>query len=222
MESFVASVRADLSGVELNAGSLVRVGVSLAARVNTMIHLSEDEKKELIVKSLMVVVEEKKVAAMARTNGSTETVIEFTVLEATVKMAIPAAIEAAISAARGGLNLKKFIPPRVWSCFSSAAAIALKDATALREELKAFVPQPPSATVAAPAEVVLSEVVVVEPEVVVVEPEVVVVEPEVVVVVPEVLTAVPEDAVVEAAVAEPAAEPAAVEPPVSEESTQKS
>jgi hypothetical protein len=215
MESFVASVRADLSGVELNVGSLVRVGVSLAARVNTIIHLSGEEKKELIVKSLMVILEEKKVAAMARTNGSTETVIEFTVLEATVKMAIPAAIEAAISAARGGLNLKKFIPPRVWSCFSSAAAIALKDATALREELKAFVPQPPAApsapvaaTVAAPAEVVLSEVVVVEPEVVVV--------------VPEVLTAVPEDAVVEAAVAEAAAEPAAVQPPVSEESTQKS
>jgi hypothetical protein len=178
-----------------------------------MIHLSEEEKKELIVKSLMVVVEEKKVAAMERTNGSTETVIEFTVLEATVKMAIPAAIEAAISAARGGLNLKKFIPPRVWSCFSSAAAIALKDATALREELKAFVPQPPAAPVApsAPAEVVLSEVVAVVPEVVVVVPEVVAVVPEVVVVVPEVVL----DA--EPAVAEPA-----VEPPVSEESTQKS
>ena len=160
MNSFIELARQDLSGVELSAASLVREGIALAVRVNTFVGLKGVEKKELIVKTLLNILEEKKSSALKaldlkepgaeRDSQVVSIELQYSLLETTVKEAVPVAIDAAVAAARGGLKLKKITAPRFLSCLICGFQkifSAIQESEKIRGEMKIAASQVPEGLV---------------------------------------------------------------------------
>lgn len=102
--------------------ALIRVGGSLAGRVNALQNLSGGEKLKLVQQILRRVLEEaesKETAVTGLTKEQIEAVKErFARVKAAVEDVLPASLELAVQASRGKLNLKK-IKPSVWVKFCS-------------------------------------------------------------------------------------------------------
>lgn len=143
MDTLIAQVKQDLSGSEVSTSSLVRVGIALAVRVNKFAGLKGAEKQELVLKAILMVLEEKKAVALklAAEQGLPTKSIEdrYSLLLSVTKEAVPVAIDSAVAAARGSLNLKKVVPPRIlkwFVCGLDKILYGMQQAEQLREELK--------------------------------------------------------------------------------------
>ena len=113
-----------------DAGVLISVGVKLAARVNGLQGLSGSAKRDLVVLVLSQTLEK-----MKKDGSLTEE--QFAQLHSVAREAVPAAIEAALDAARGKLNLRKVKPSvllRYCSCFASRAISVLSSVGVISAE----------------------------------------------------------------------------------------
>lgn len=125
----------------VDSGAVISVGVKLAARVNALKGLSGLEKRDLVVAVLIRALEKMKAEELkkAAEESSLVTSIEarYTQLVMVVRDVLPAAVDAAIDAARGKLNLKKIKPSvllRYCSCFAATAVSVLSSAGVISGE----------------------------------------------------------------------------------------
>ncbi len=113
-----------------DVGVLISVGVKLAARVNALQGLSGSAKRDLVVLVL--------VQALDKLKADGSLTVELCAqLQALAREAVPAAVEAALDAARGKLNLRKVKPSvllRYCSCFASTAVSVLSSAGVISAE----------------------------------------------------------------------------------------
>lgn len=142
IDGLVAEVTPLLKAVgAVDSGALVSVGVKLAARVNALKDLSGAQKRDLVVVVLIRALGILKAEELSKAAGECSQVesieARYSKLESVVREAVPAAIEAAIDAARGKLNLKKMKPSvllRYCSCFASQAVAVLSSAGVISAE----------------------------------------------------------------------------------------
>ena len=124
-----------------DTASLIRVGGSLAVKVNTLQNLSGQEKLKLICQILKTVLEdvEKKEKTEAGKTGEEKSAIteQFARLRSAVDDVVPASLDLAISAARGKLDLKK-VKMSVWvkyfSCCARSVVTALVSGNVISKE----------------------------------------------------------------------------------------
>jgi hypothetical protein len=122
------------------SASLIRVGGVLAAKINSIQNLSGTEKLKLVQRILLQVLAEAENKEIAEPGLSTEEIQKihdrYDVLEAVIADALPASLELAIKAARGGLDLKK-IKPSQWvklcSCFATTVVHQLASMNLISE-----------------------------------------------------------------------------------------
>lgn len=122
------------------SSSLIRVGGVLAAKINSIENLSGTEKLKLVQRVLLQVLAEAENKEIAEPGLSTEEIQKihdrYDVLENVIADALPASLELAIKAARGGLDLKK-IKPSQWvkfcSCFATAVVHQLASMNLISE-----------------------------------------------------------------------------------------
>jgi len=122
------------------SASLIRVGGVLAAKINSIQNLSGTEKLKLVQRVLLQVLAEAENKEIAEPGLSTEEIQKihdrYDVLENVIADALPASLELAIKAARGGLDLKK-IKPSQWvkfcSCFATAVVHQLASMNLISE-----------------------------------------------------------------------------------------
>lgn len=108
----------DLQGVKLfDVSSLLTTGTALAAQANKLQGLSGQQKKALVLAAMEEVVKQ---AEQSETEPSTpEIKARFEALRAALKEALPTALDIAVAAARGQLDLRKIEPSvlvRLFSC----------------------------------------------------------------------------------------------------------
>lgn len=108
------------------ASSLIRVGGILASKINGIQNISGPEKLKLVQRILLQLLAETENKEIAEPELSKEAIQaihdRYDTLEAVVADAVPASLELAIKAARGGLDLKK-VKLSTWvkmcSCFAT-------------------------------------------------------------------------------------------------------
>lgn len=132
LEGLASEVRVLLSSGGVDSGVLISVGVKLAVRVNALKGLSGVQKRDLVVKVLSRALENMKAEELKKASeeSSQVTSIEarYNQLQSVARDAVPAAIDAAIDASRGKLNLKKIKPSvllKYCSCFAATAISVL-------------------------------------------------------------------------------------------------
>jgi len=124
---------------EWNVAEVIRIGGLLAAKVNTIKELSGKEKGKLVADALKAALNElEKNEAVGLTEENLKALkARFDQLKAAVDDVLPASLELAISAARGGLDLKK-VKPSFWihlgSCCAKAAMSVLVKEKVITEE----------------------------------------------------------------------------------------
>jgi hypothetical protein len=124
---------------EWNVAEVIRIGGVLAAKVNAIKELSGKEKGKLVADALKVALDElEKNEAVGLTEENLKALkARFDQLKAAVDDVLPASLELAISAARGGLDLKK-VKPSFWvhlgSCCAKAAVSVLVKEKLISEE----------------------------------------------------------------------------------------
>jgi hypothetical protein len=124
---------------EWNVAEVIRIGGLLAAKVNTIKELSGKEKGKLVADALKAALDElEKNEAVGLTEENLKALkARFGQLKAAVDDVLPASLELAISAARGGLDLKK-VKPSFWihlgSCCAKAAVSVLVKEKVISEE----------------------------------------------------------------------------------------
>lgn len=123
----------------VDAGALVSAGVKLAVHVNALNQLNGVQKRDLVVAVLLAALEkvEKKERESKSPEESTAIAKKYDHLEQVVRSAVPSAIDAAIDASRGKLNLKKVRPSvllRFCLCFSKKAVAVLNDVGVISDE----------------------------------------------------------------------------------------
>jgi hypothetical protein len=124
---------------EWNVAEVIRIGGLLAAKVNTIKELSGKEKGKLVADALKAALNElEKNEAVGLTEENLKALkARFDQLKAAVDDVLPASLELAISAARGGLDLKK-VKPSFWihlgSCCAKAAVSVLVKEKVISEE----------------------------------------------------------------------------------------
>ena len=124
---------------EWNVAEVIRIGGLLAAKVNTIKELSGKEKGKLVADALKAAFDElEKNEAVGLTEENLKALkARFDQLKAAVDDVLPASLELAISAARGGLDLKK-VKPSFWihlgSCCAKAAVSVLVKEKLISEE----------------------------------------------------------------------------------------
>ncbi len=110
------------------SATLIRVGGILAGKINGIQNLSGPEKLKLVQRILLQLLAETETQEIAEPGLSKEDIQaihdRYDTLEAVVADAIPASLELAIKAARGGLDLKK-IKPSVWVQMCSCVGVAV-------------------------------------------------------------------------------------------------
>jgi hypothetical protein len=122
------------------SSSLVRVGGILAGKVNGIQNLSGGEKLKLVQRILLQLLGEAENKEIAEPGLTTEEIQKihdrYDVLETTVADVLPASLELAIQAARGGLDLKK-VKPSTWvklcSCFATTVVHQLASMNLISE-----------------------------------------------------------------------------------------
>ncbi len=122
------------------SSSLIRVGGILAGKVNGIQNLSGTEKLKLVQRILLQLLAETENKEIAEPGLSKEDIQaihdRYDTLEAVVADAVPASLELAIKAARGGLDLKK-IKPSTWvqmcSCFATTVVHQLASMNLISE-----------------------------------------------------------------------------------------
>ncbi len=123
-----------------NSGNLVRVGGVLASKINSIQNLSGGEKLKLVQRVLLQALAEAENKEIAEPGLSKEEIQKihdrYDLLEATVAEVLPASLDLAIKAARGGLDLKK-IKPSTWvkmcSCFATTVVHQLASMNLISE-----------------------------------------------------------------------------------------
>lgn len=124
---------------EWNVAEVIRIGGVLAAKVNAIKELSGKEKGKLVADALKAALNElEKNEAVGLTEENLKALkARFDQLKAAVDDVLPASLELAISAARGGLDLKK-VKPSFWihlgSCCAKAAVSVLVKEKVISEE----------------------------------------------------------------------------------------
>lgn len=108
------------------AASLIRVGGILAGKVNGIQNMSGTEKLKLVQRILLQVLaeaENKEVGEKGLSEDNIKKIHDrYDILENVVSDSLPASLELAIQAARGGLDLKKIKPSqwvKICSCFAT-------------------------------------------------------------------------------------------------------
>ena len=122
------------------SSSLIRVGGILAAKVNALENLSGTEKLKLVQRVLLQVLAEAENKEIAEPNLSKEDIQKihdrYDVLEGVIADILPASLELALKAARGGLDLKK-VKPSTWvklcSCFATTVVHQLASMNLISE-----------------------------------------------------------------------------------------
>ena len=122
------------------SASLIRVGGLLAGKINGIQNLSGGEKLKLVQRVLLQVLAEAENKEIAEPNLSKEDIQaihdRYDVLEKVIDDVLPASLELAIQAARGGLDLKK-VKPSQWvkfcSCFATAVVHQLASLNLISE-----------------------------------------------------------------------------------------
>lgn len=120
--------------------SLIRVGGILAGKINGIQNMSGTEKLKLVQRVLLQVLaetENKEVGEKGLSADDIQKIHErYDVLENVVNDTLPASLELAIQAARGGLDLKK-IKPSQWvkfcSCFATSVVHQLASLNLISE-----------------------------------------------------------------------------------------
>ena len=123
-----------------NSGNLVRVGGVLASKINSIQNLSGGEKLKLVQRVLLQALagaENKEIAEPGLSKEEIQKIHDrYDLLEATVAEVLPASLDLAIKAARGGLDLKK-IKPSTWvkmcSCFATTVVHQLASMNLISE-----------------------------------------------------------------------------------------
>lgn len=114
-----------------DVAALIRVGGVVAAKVNGLQNLSGQEKKTLVCQVLakaLDVTEQKECKAQGvSTEDAAKIQARYAELKVALQTVVPAALDLAVSAARGKLDLKK-VSPSVWAqafscCVSSAVSV---------------------------------------------------------------------------------------------------
>jgi hypothetical protein len=131
IESLIAEVTPLLKMTgQPDSGVLISVGVKLAARVNTLQGLSGSQKRDIVVVVLCRALEKMKGDGSLTEERASQLLV-------VTKEAVPAAIDAAIDASRGKLNLRKIKPSvllRYCSCFAATAVSVLSSAGVISAE----------------------------------------------------------------------------------------
>ena len=140
IEGLIAEVRPVLAAVSSNpqdaVSVLVSVGVKIAVRVNALTQLTGVQKREIVVKVLVRALEILKAEELEKVVGaeveSLKKSIEerYAQLVVVAQSAVPSAIDAAIDASRGKLNLRKIKARQCLSCLSFAASTAVSSLAA--------------------------------------------------------------------------------------------
>ena len=122
------------------SASLIRVGGILAGKINGIQNLSGGEKLKLVQRVLLQVLAEAENKEIAEPNLSKEDIQaihdRYDGLEKVIADALPASLELAIQAARGGLDLKKVKPSlivKLCSCFATAVVHQLASMNLISE-----------------------------------------------------------------------------------------
>lgn len=122
------------------SGSLIRVGGLLAGKINGIQNLSGGEKLKLVQRVLLQVLAEAENKEIAEPNLSKEDEKaihdRYDGLEKVIADVLPASLELAIQAARGGLDLKKVKPSLIvnfCSCFATAVVHQLASMNLISE-----------------------------------------------------------------------------------------
>jgi hypothetical protein len=110
------------------SASLIRVGGILASKINGIQNMSGTEKLKLVQRLLLQLLGEAENKEIAEPGLSKEEIQaihdRYDVLEGTVAEVLPASLDLALKAARGGLDLKK-IKPSQWVTFCSCVGHAV-------------------------------------------------------------------------------------------------
>lgn len=139
ISELVELVKKTQGTTEWDVAAVIRVGGLLAAKVNTLTNLSGKEKGKLVADALKAAFDElEKNEAVGLTEENLKALkARFDQLKAAVDDVLPASLELAISAARGGLDLKK-VKPSFWvhlgSCCAKAAVSVLAKEKLISEE----------------------------------------------------------------------------------------
>ena len=139
VSELVELVKKTQGTTEWDVAAVIRVGGVLAAKVNTIANLSGKEKGKLVADALKAAFDElEKNEAVGLTEENLKALkARFDQLKAAVDDVLPASLELAISAARGGLDLKK-VKPSFWvhlgSCCAKAAVSVLVKEKLISEE----------------------------------------------------------------------------------------
>lgn len=128
-------------GPTIDSGVLISVGVKLAVRVNALNGLSGVQKRDLVMVVLSRALENLKAEevkkAGAESSQAESIAARYEKLQASAREVVPAAIDVAIDAARGKLNLRKIKPSalvKYCSCFAATAVSALSAAGVISAE----------------------------------------------------------------------------------------
>ena len=110
MDSQVSKVLCDLSG-NLTLSSMIKVGVQLVATMKGQKELSVQQKIDQVVKVMVCALDSLKASEVKNVANDPEQVktvsARFDMLEMTVKESLPAAIEIAVDAAHGHIDMKQ-------------------------------------------------------------------------------------------------------------------
>ncbi len=122
------------------SASLIRVGGILAGKINAIQNLSGGEKLKLVQRVLLQALaeaENKEIVEPGLSKEDEQAIHDrYDVLEKVIADVLPASLELAIQAARGGLDLKK-VKPSVWvklcSCVGTAVVHQLASMNLISE-----------------------------------------------------------------------------------------
>lgn len=113
MDSQVSKVLCDLSG-NLTLSSMIKVGVQLVATMKGQKELSVQQKIDQVVKVMVCALDSLKASEVKNVANDPEQIktvsVRFDMLEKTVKESLPAAIEIAVDAAHGHIDMKQLKP----------------------------------------------------------------------------------------------------------------
>ena len=113
MDSQASKVLCDLSG-NLTLSSMIKVGVQLVATMKGQKELSVQQKIDQAVKVMVCALDSLKASEVKKVENDPEQVksvsARFGMLEMTVKESLPAAIEIAVDAAHGHIDMKQLKP----------------------------------------------------------------------------------------------------------------
>ena len=146
MDSQASKVLCDLSG-NLTLSSMIKVGVQLVATMKGQKELSVQQKIDQAVKVMVCALDSLKASEVKKVENDPEQVksvsARFGMLEMTVKESLPAAIEIAVDAAHGHIDMKQLKPStflRGIACCMSVAVAQNVLPPSLEKALEGVVP----------------------------------------------------------------------------------